>query len=103
MISGIYKIQNKLNNKIYIGQSKNCYNRWSQHKNKYKQQNSPLYSDMRKYGIENFQFSIIEKVPLYLLNVKQIEYIKKYNSLIPNGYNKNEGGNYYGYDSYIEK
>lgn len=99
-ISGIYKIVNKLNNKTYIGQSKDCYNRWTQHKTKYKFQNTPLYEDMRKYGIQNFYFKIIEKIPECLLNAREKEYIEKYNTLIPNGYNINKGGNYYGYDSY---
>lgn len=28
---GIYKIQNKINGKIYIGQSKHIYQRWKEH------------------------------------------------------------------------
>ena len=28
---GIYKIQNKINGRIYIGQSRNIYARWAQH------------------------------------------------------------------------
>ena len=31
-MQGIYKIKNKINNKIYIGQSKNIIQRWEQHK-----------------------------------------------------------------------
>ena len=31
-ITGIYKIENKINNKKYIGQSKNIHRRWNQHK-----------------------------------------------------------------------
>ncbi len=86
-ISGIYYIQNKINNKKYIGKSENCYGRWLSHKNNYLIGNNPLYEDMRKYGIENFYFKIIEKTPIYLLDKRQKEYIQKYNTLIPNGYN----------------
>ena len=32
MISGIYKITNKINNKVYVGQSTNLNKRWSMHK-----------------------------------------------------------------------
>jgi len=85
--SGIYLIKNIINNKAYIGKSENCYGRWLSHKSDYLMGNSPLYEDMRKYGIENFTFKVIEKIPAYLLKNKQIEYIKKYNSLYPNGYN----------------
>lgn len=99
-ISGIYKIVNKINNKVYIGQSENCYGRWLQHKTASHTRSSPLYNDMREYGIENFYFKIIDRIPAYLLNQKEQEYIKKYNSLYPNGYNLDKGGNYYGKDSY---
>ena len=86
--SGIYLIQNKLNGKKYIGQSENCYGRWLTHKSNYIMGNNPLYEDMRKYGIENFSFKIIEKIPAYFLKEKQKEYILKYNTTVPNGYNK---------------
>ena len=86
-ISGIYKIQNTLNGKMYIGQSENCYGRWLKHKSDSKNKEGPLYEDIRKYGIENFYFKIIKKIPAYLLETKKNEYIKKYNTLYPNGYN----------------
>ena len=62
-IQGIYKIINKINNKIYIGQSINITERLKQHKrslNKYFKY--PLYNAFRKYGIDNFEFIIIEIV-----------------------------------------
>ena len=100
-ISGIYTITNKINHKVYVGQSENCYDRWIQHKTDSKYKKSPLYNDIRKYGIENFYFKIIEKMPAYLLNAREKEYIKKYNSLYPNGYNMQKGGDYYSIDYYI--
>lgn len=87
-ISGIYEIKNNLNGKKYIGKSENCYGRWLSHRTNYKLQNNPLYEDMRKYGIENFSFRIIEKIPAYLHNIRKLEYIKKYNTIVPNGYNQ---------------
>lgn len=93
---GIYKITNKLTKKAYIGQSKNIYNRWEEHKtqSKNKMNNAPLYKDMRKYTIQNFKFEILEECDLNKLNEKEIYYIEKYNTIQPNGYNIRKGGKY---------
>ena len=89
-IQGIYKIRNLLNSKVYIGQSLNINNRFRVHKFKSnKNQKHPLYSSIRKYGIENFEFTILEEVPdvSKLDNKEQywLNYYKSYNSLY--GYN----------------
>lgn len=86
-ISGIYLIQNNLNGKKYIGQSENCYGRWLKHKSDFYIGDSPLYADMRNFGIENFSFKVIKKIPAYLLKSEQKKYIERYNTLSPNGYN----------------
>lgn len=86
-ISGIYIITNLMNNKIYIGKSENCYGRWLKHKTDYLLGNNPLYKEMREYGLKNFEFKIIEKTPAFLLKAREQEYIQKYNSKYPNGYN----------------
>ena len=90
--TGIYKITNLINNKSYIGQSKNIYHRWQRHKqtaynpnmNGY---NYPLYQAIRQYGLENFSFEIIEECPNSLLNEKELYYMLQFNSL-KNGYNQ---------------
>lgn len=92
MLSGIFSITNKLNGKQYIGQTINLYPRWKQIKTESNTKQSELYNDIREYGIKNFQFKIIEKCPIYLLNEKQKYYIALYNTLQPNGYNKTSGG-----------
>lgn len=90
---GIYKITNKVNGKIYIGQSKDIYFRWHRHhlaafNNSYPQYNCLLYKAIRKYGIENFNFEVIEECEEYLLNEREQFYIEKYNSFDVNfGYN----------------
>lgn len=70
IISGIYKIENLINHNIYIGQSCNIYSRWYSHKNIARKADKlieeyeyPLYKAMRKYGIDNFSFEIIEEIP----------------------------------------
>lgn len=97
-IIGIYKITNKINGKIYIGQSKNIYKRWFSHKETRKREkykNVLLYKAMNKYGIENFDFEIIEICDEELLNEKEIFYIEKYGSFSHGknkGYNQTLGG-----------
>jgi group I intron endonuclease len=57
----IYKITNKLNNKIYIGRTdQEPETRWKQHKRYSKYVDTPLYFAMRKYGTDNFKFEVIE-------------------------------------------
>jgi GIY-YIG catalytic domain. len=68
-ISGIYKIINKKNGKYYIGSSDNIlgsHGRWMEHINGLKSnrhENSYLQRSWNKYGMENFEFSILEEVP----------------------------------------
>lgn len=91
---GIYKIENKINNKIYVGQSSFIEKRWYQHKSNYLNPtyNSALYKAMNKYGIENFSFEVIEECSLEQLDEKEKYWIQKLNSLVPNGYNIALGG-----------
>ena len=96
MAVGIYKITNIINNKCYIGQSRNIHNRWHDHKtvnSKDKEYEYPLYRAFRKYGLNNFTFEIIEFVDdVSLLNEREIYWIKYYDSYY-NGYNLTSGGN----------
>ena len=63
---GIYKIENLVNGKCYIGQSKYIEKRWTDHKSnafnsiQKDQYKYPLYRAIRKYGLENFSFEVIE-------------------------------------------
>lgn len=94
---GIYKITNNKNGKIYVGQSIDIYDRWKQHKykafnSKEKGYNSAIHLAFRKYGIENFSFEVIEECQQDKLDEKEQYWIKKLNSLSPNGYNILLGG-----------
>ena len=47
-----------------------------------------LRKDIEKYGLENFSFEILDSASSQEeLDKKQKEYIKKYNSREPHGYN----------------
>ena len=92
MICGIYKITNKITGKVYIGQSIDCRRRWWEHKSRAFDENNncyhkPLYCSIRKYGLENFIFEIVEECDTETLNEKEAFYIQQYNCVTPNGYN----------------
>ena len=96
-ITGIYKIENKINGYCYIGQSTDILRRWRNHKTIANNENHedkeyPLYRAIRKYGIDNFDFSILEECKVEELNDKEVYWIKQYNSFF-NGYNQTIGGN----------
>ena len=99
MKSGIYGIHNKINNKWYIGQSKdikdrNYHERRNMKKGRFhnNSENPHFVNAIKKYGINSFEFVIIEYCPIEELNKKEIYYIKKYNAKSPNGYNLTNGG-----------
>lgn len=82
---GIYKITNTINNKVYIGQTKQVYQaRWRSHvKRGLKAEpatNNKLYSAMWEDGVENFTFEVICDCPAAALNEKEKYYINFYKS-----------------------
>lgn len=95
---GIYKITNKINGKCYIGQSVDIHRRWKGHRKDAFWDGSlakdyPLYRAMRKHGIENFEFEVLEECSADALNEKEIYYINFYKSNMRDfGYNQNDGG-----------
>ena len=90
MTCGIYKIENLLNGKCYIGQSINIESRIAKHKSA--KDNFYIHRALRYYGVKNFSFMILEECDQKLLDQKEKEYIFIYNSLAPNGYNMIPGG-----------
>lgn len=92
MIKAIYKITNKINGKIYIGQSVRPQIRWWEHCQSAKNQRDdyPVHHAICKYGEENFTFEILEWTTDY--DNREIELIQYYNSMTPNGYNISIGG-----------
>ena len=91
---GIYKITNKINNHSYIGLSTHLEDRWEYHKTPYnwkRENNKVLYKAIKKYGIDNFKFEILEECSVEELGGKEKYYIKKYNTYY-NGYNMTAGG-----------
>jgi group I intron endonuclease len=95
----IYCIINKINNKLYIGQTRNKLSyRLTQHKAAAKKgTRTPLYHAIRKYGYENFETVVVFTVNLVEnLNILEQYLISSLNTTDPNiGYNICSGGKNY--------
>lgn len=87
---GIYKITNKLNGKIYIGQSINIERRLSEHK-RYKDTEQSIDKAIRDEGQNNFLYDVIEECEANVLDEREKYWIDYYKSYI-NGYNDTSGG-----------
>ena len=88
----IYKITNKLNGKAYIGKTtKEPSWRWKRHLH----DNRPgIGQIIREFGKDNFTFEVIHTAEsLDELECMEIQYIKRYNTFHPDGYNLTTGGN----------
>lgn len=85
---GIYKITNKINNKIYIGQSVRIEIRFQEHC--YPSANKVIDKAIKKYGKENFSFDVIEECSVADLNEREQYWMNYYNSWSPYGYNITE-------------
>ncbi len=94
VISGIYKIVNLVNGRVYIGESYHCLQRKRQHLRELKKNrhsNSHLQRAWNKYGKENFKFIIIEICPENIRYSRERYWIAKYQANIT-GYNQSSGG-----------
>lgn len=88
-LKGIYKIENKINKKVYIGSSNNIPKRWASHIEcllKGIHHNKLLQEDFNKYGLNNFTFEILETyvdeaISKYDLLKIETETILKYKAL----------------------
>ena len=80
MNSGIYKITNIVNEKFYVGSSKNVRYRWAKHKALLRHNchpNSHLQVSWNKYGESNFRFDLLEECPIAMLLCREQFFIDK--------------------------
>lgn len=86
----IYAIE--INDKLYIGQTKNTRKRFSNHASK-KSGCSYLRNALGSYGIENATIRVLETDLSYDdANMMEAFYIELFETLAPNGYNLTMGG-----------
>lgn len=99
--SGIYRIINQCNNKSYIGKSKDLHVRLRAHHTEPFNSNADMYNSLiyraiRKYGLDNFSFEVVEYCPEEQLNEREKYWIAYFHTYInePNcqGYNMTIGG-----------
>ena len=89
----IYQITNDINGKIYIGKTEfSLEKRWKEHcDDAYREskEKRPLYSAIRKYGIEHFHMELIEETDN---PEEREEYWIEQKQSFKNGYNATMGG-----------
>lgn len=96
----IYQYVNKINGHMYIGMSNNPIRRYNEHLQasrnpKNRDYNLLIHKAIRKYGIENFEFNILEENISSLEEMKQREiyWIAYYNTYLDRShYNETPGG-----------
>jgi len=82
----IYKITNLINDKVYVGKSKQYKIRWKQHIDGHN--DSYISRAIKKYGLSNFEFEVVDYTEdEQKLCELEYKWIKKLNSLAPVGYN----------------
>ena len=84
MTTGIYKITNLVNSKVYIGASKNVEKRWSEHRNG----RTAIAEDLQTFGLDNFKFEVLLECPEDMLCQWERDMIALYDADDPEkGYN----------------
>lgn len=99
MYKGIIYKYTSPSNKNYIGQTTKTLSQRAGIQGENYKRCTVFYRAILKYGFSNFKVEILEIIEeedlddlIEKLNYKESYYIKKYNSLTPNGYNIREGG-----------
>lgn len=95
----IYCIENQVDNKKYIGQTTNFYNRKHDHLSSLRHnrhRNTYLQHSWNKYGEQNFSIYILQECTKDELDSLERDYISKFNTMNRDfGYNRESGGNRY--------
>lgn len=82
-VCGVYKITDQLTREAYIGQSLNIKTRWRDHMKcgvgaTSASSSNQLYAAMRRDGIENFSFELLDECPKEDLYAKEKYFIELY-------------------------
>jgi group I intron endonuclease len=86
-VCGIYLLRNNVNGKVYVGQSVDICKRWYFHRlSANRGDKSPLYSAMRKYGINEFSVQVLEECEVTKLDEREAYWMDFYEAR-ERGYN----------------
>lgn len=101
----IYRITNLKNGRVYIGSTKDISRRFKQYiyavnhilREPSTEKHNEIIHDIAKYGWDSFEFKILESsgdmFDPDIRAVREVEYIMKYRSILPEyGYNSTMGG-----------
>lgn len=91
-MTGVYKITNLINKDCYIGSSIEVNERWKRHKYLYNKKGIHydyyIYRAFRKYGLNSFDFVVLEECKAHELIEKETYYFHfyepEYNLIVPN-------------------
>ena len=95
--SGIYMLTSP-SGKAYIGRAVCLYSRLNKYKNGHNNKQPLIYKSILKYGFDKFKVDILIEFDNSIENLNDIlnkyesEFIAKYNTISPNGYNMTSGG-----------
>lgn len=90
--SGIYAFRNKVDGKIYVGQSKNVLTRKQQHEKSKVSNSRRFHNAMKKHTPKGFDWVVLEYCDKSELNEREAYWVAHLNSIHPNGYNLTSGG-----------
>ena len=91
----VYVIRNQVTCKVYIGQTKNPKGRKAGHwcAGRTGNPDTLLYRSMRKHGVENFSFEVIEECADEAIDERERFWVAHFDSFNPEkGYNLTSGG-----------
>ena len=89
---GIYAFRNKVNGKVYVGQSKDVRKRRKEHEGKTSSNSRRFHNALKFHGVDAFEFSVIEYCDFDALDERETYWIAHLDSVHPNGYNLKSGG-----------
>lgn len=85
----IYMIRQRTTGMVYIGQTRrDLQTRWRQHRNR----GSAVTPFIHLFGVDDFEFSIVEVVDADALNDREVFWIEHYDCVAPKGFNRTAGG-----------
>lgn len=96
-MSVVYLVTNKVDGSAYVGQTSQPVRlRWGQHCSMGSGTNTLIKQAIRSFGKQSFDVQVLEtsECPM-TISFLETYYIKKYNTLAPNGYNSLLSGNIY--------